>query len=64
MLNQPICEIKQISPFYQLFDQYKHSELMFTVTFFILLMYLEEFLFMFRMIDPSIMMSIRNVRFC
>ncbi|CAF1066228.1 unnamed protein product [Rotaria magnacalcarata] len=46
--NYELCEIKEISPFYRLFNQYKNQELMFTVTFFILLMYLEEFLFAFQ----------------
>jgi hypothetical protein len=43
-----LCEIKEISPLYRLFNEYKNQELMFTVIFFILLMYLEEFLFAFR----------------
>jgi len=43
-----LCEIKEISPLYHLFNEYKNQELMFTVIFFILLMYLEEFLFAFR----------------
>ncbi len=45
-----LCEIKEISPLYRLFNEYKNQELMFTVIFFILLMYLEEFLFAFRKI--------------
>jgi len=43
-----LCEIKEISPLYRLFNEYKNQELMFTIIFFILLMYLEEFLFAFR----------------
>ena len=43
-----LCEIKEISPIYRLFNEYKNQELMFTVIIFILLMYLEEFLFAFR----------------
>lgn len=46
--NYELCEIKQISPLYRLFNEYKNQELMFTVIFFILLIYLEEFLFAFR----------------
>ncbi|CAF0781525.1 unnamed protein product [Adineta steineri] len=43
-----LCEIKEISPLYHLFNEYKNQEMMLTVTLFILLMYLEEFLFVFR----------------
>ncbi len=43
-----LCEIKEISPLYRLFNEYKNQELMFTIIFFILLMYMEEFLFAFR----------------
>jgi hypothetical protein len=43
-----LCEIKEISPLYRLFNEYKNEELMYTITFLILLMYLEEFLFAFR----------------
>ncbi len=48
-----LCEIKEISPLYRLFNEYKNQELMFTVIFFILLMYLEEFLFAFRKIRKN-----------
>ncbi|CAF0934476.1 unnamed protein product [Rotaria sp. Silwood1] len=43
-----LCEIKEISPLYQLFTEYKSQELMLTITVFILLMYMEEFLFVFQ----------------
>jgi hypothetical protein len=43
-----LCEIKEISPLYRLFSEYKTQELMLTIMFFILLMYMEEFLFVFR----------------
>ena len=43
-----LCTITTLSPAYRLFDDYQTSEAMFTVAFFILLMYLEEFLFIFR----------------
>ncbi|CAF0835138.1 unnamed protein product [Rotaria sordida] len=45
-----LCEIKEISPLYQLFTEYKNQELMLTITVFILLMYMEEFLFVFQYI--------------
>jgi len=48
LFNYDLCEIKEISPLYRLFNEYKNDELMLTVTFLILLMYLEEFLFAFR----------------
>jgi hypothetical protein len=48
LLNDDLCEIKEISSLYYLFNEYKNEELMFTITFLILLMYLEEFLFAFR----------------
>ena len=43
-----LCEITALSPAYRLFDDYQTPEAMFTVAFFILLMYLEEVLFVFR----------------
>ena len=43
-----LCEIEEISPFYPLLSEYKNQELMLTVTIFILLLYMEEFLFIFR----------------
>ena len=46
--DDDLCEIKEISPLYRLFNEYKNEELMYTITFLILLMYLEEFLFAFR----------------
>ena len=46
--NSQLCEIKEISPLYRLFNEYKSPELMYTVTIFILILYLEEFLFVFR----------------
>ncbi|CAF2397184.1 unnamed protein product [Rotaria sp. Silwood2] len=42
-----LCEIKEVSPLYRLFTEYKNQELMLTITVFILLMYMEEFLFVF-----------------
>jgi hypothetical protein len=48
-----LCEIKHLSAFHFLFTEYKYPELMYTVTFFILLMYAEEFLFVFRKIPLS-----------
>ena len=61
-----LCEIKEISPFYQLLTEYKNQELMLTVTIFILLLYMEEFLFVFRNRkqneNPS-ELSISNVAF-
>ncbi len=53
LFNYDLCEIKEISPLYRLFNEYKNDELMLTVTFLILLMYLEEFLFAFRKEDKS-----------
>jgi hypothetical protein len=48
LTDYELCEIKEISPLYRLFNEYKNQELMYTVVFFILLMYMEEFLFAFR----------------
>jgi hypothetical protein len=53
LLNDDLCEIKEISSLYHLFNEYKNEELMFTITFLILLMYLEEFLFAFRKIKKK-----------
>ena len=47
-LNYQLCEVKEIAPLYRLFNEYKNEELMYTVTFLILLIYLEEFFFAFR----------------
>ena len=47
-LDYKSCQIKEISPLYRLFNEYKNEELMYTVIFLILLMYLEEFAFVFR----------------
>jgi len=47
-IHYELCEIKEISPLYRLFSEYKNQELMLTITFFILLVYMEEFLFVFR----------------
>ena len=51
-----LCEIKEISPLYRLFTEYKNQELMLTITIFILLMYMEEFLFVFRKTKKHVMM--------
>lgn len=42
------CEIKEISPLYRIFNEYKNQEMMYTIVLWILLLYLEEFLFVFR----------------
>lgn len=47
-LKSQFCQVKEIAPLYRLFNEYKNEELMYTVTFLILLMYLEEFFFAFR----------------
>lgn len=49
-----LCEIHEVSPLHRLFHEYKYPELMFTVTFFILLMYLEEVLFAYRKVEQNV----------
>lgn len=53
LLNYELCQIKEISPLYRLFNEYKNEELMYTVICLILLIYLEEFAFVFRKKETS-----------